>query len=140
MARICAIALCCLAMLIVAGSGNKRAAALSFVPVVHNHDLVFVIDSSGSMVINDAGQRRLVAAKQQMRVVIARNLSERQNFHIIFFADGEPQEMEGGGLVPATDDNKTRAVEFLDALPRTTTGKLQRHELARAPVVAEERV
>ena len=52
------------------------------------------------------------------------------------------QEVAGWCRERLAGYKRPRYVAFMtsDQLPRSTTGKLQRHELARAPVVAEERV
>jgi len=77
------------------------------------HHLVFVIDRSGSMEMGDSGGNLLKRVKFQMRATI-RQLKEVQDFHIIFFAAGEPQEMDTRALIPATQANKERAMDFLD--------------------------
>jgi len=79
------------------------------------HHLVFVIDRSGSMEVSESGGRLLNLVKGQMRQTI-RNLKEVQTFHIIFFASGEPVEMDSRALIPATDANKLRAMNFLDTV------------------------
>jgi len=76
------------------------------------HHVVFLIDRSGSMMIDNT----IGAVKQQMKVSI-RNLSEEQDFHIIFFSKkGETEELETRRLIPATEANKLKAAEFLDKI------------------------
>jgi len=79
------------------------------------HHLVFVIDRSGSMEINESGGNLLKVVKQQMRTTI-RGLNEVQSFHIIFFAAGEPIEMDARALVPANPANKDKAAKFLEEI------------------------
>jgi len=76
------------------------------------HHVVFLIDRSGSMELDYV----LRTVKLQMRVSI-RNLSEEQDFHIIFFGDkGAAKELETRRLIPATEANKLKASEFLDTI------------------------
>jgi len=77
------------------------------------HHLVFVIDRSGSMEIGESGGNLLKQVKFQMRATI-RQLKEVQDFHIIFFSAGEPQELDSRALIPATEANKNRAADFLE--------------------------
>ncbi len=71
--------------------------------------IVFVIDRSGSMV--DSFDR----LRQEMRKSIAM-LSDKQDFHVIMFAEGEPKESTSKRLVPANEDNKLRVGPWLDEI------------------------
>ena len=79
------------------------------------HHLVFVIDRSGSMEINESGGNLLKMVKRQLQITL-RQLKEVQDFHIIFFAAGEPLELESRRLIPATAANKERAMDFLEMI------------------------
>ncbi len=71
--------------------------------------VVYVIDRSGSMVdIFDAVRRQLAMS--------IGTLGEKQDFHVIFFADGPPKEMRTGRLVNGEEANKVRAVKFLESV------------------------
>ncbi len=71
------------------------------------HHIVYVVDHSGSMAdVFDMVRRELVLS--------VGNLIDRQDFHVIFFADGPPEEMPTARLVLADDQNKERAALFAD--------------------------
>ncbi len=70
------------------------------------HHIVYVVDRSGSMVdVFDLVRRELVTS-------ISR-LIPRQDFHVIFFADGPPKEMQAARLVRATEGSKETAARFI---------------------------
>lgn len=70
--------------------------------------VVYVIDRSGSMVtVFDY-------VRTQMLLSIG-DLTERQHFHIILFADNKTIEGPGKGLVRATAENKIAVVKFLES-------------------------
>ncbi len=69
--------------------------------------VVYLVDRSGSMTDSLA----IVKLELQMRIV---ELPETCLFHVIFFSSGPAVEMPARRLVPATERNKRRAVEFID--------------------------
>mgnify|MGYP006291907173 CR=1 FL=1 len=71
--------------------------------------VVYLVDRSGSMTDSLA----IVKLELQMRIV---ELPETCLFHVIFFSSGPPVEMPTRRLVPATERNKRRAVDFIDAV------------------------
>jgi hypothetical protein len=73
------------------------------------HHVVFVIDRSGSMAI-DASFNDV---KNEMAYSIMR-LHPVQTFHIILFDKGTTIEGPSNKLVPASEENKDMAAEFLD--------------------------
>jgi uncharacterized protein with von Willebrand factor type A (vWA) domain len=73
------------------------------------HHVMYVIDRSGSMLDTFDYVRR------EMLNSIAR-LKPVQDFHVIFFATGAPQENPPQQLVPATPDYTTAAAEFLQTI------------------------
>lgn len=70
------------------------------------HHIVFVVDASGSMYDS------LDYVKAEMAKSIGR-LTASQNFHIIFFVNGPPDELPAGRLVPVTPDNARAAAKYL---------------------------
>ncbi|MFB3890977.1 MAG: VWA domain-containing protein [Phycisphaerae bacterium] len=93
------------------------------------HHVVFVIDRSGSMLDT------FDYVRKEMLNSIAR-LKEVQDFHVIFFAAGTPQENPPRQLVPASDDYKNAAAEFLQGIrPEGQTNPLP--AIARAFEVLE---
>ncbi|MFB3892994.1 MAG: VWA domain-containing protein [Phycisphaerae bacterium] len=71
--------------------------------------IVFVIDRSGSML--DAFDY----VRKEMLNSISR-LKKDQDFHVIFYAAGIPQENPPQQLVLAIDDNKSAAADFLNTI------------------------
>lgn len=72
------------------------------------YHIVYVIDRSGSML------ETFDAIRTEMLSSIGR-LKPEQSFHVILLTDGIPQEMKARRLVPATQDNKLQAADFLSA-------------------------
>jgi ribosomal protein S27E len=73
------------------------------------YKVCYVIDRSGSLLdVFDYLRNEL---KQSIR-----NLVPQQQFHVIFFAGGRPEEMEPSKLVYATSANKARAFKYLDSI------------------------
>ncbi|MCI0461769.1 MAG: VWA domain-containing protein [Gemmataceae bacterium] len=72
-------------------------------------DVVFVLDRSGSM-----QGWKMVAARRALGRMID-TLTERDSFTVYAFDDHveTPPEFGGGGLAPASDRNRYRAIEFL---------------------------
>ncbi len=72
-------------------------------------DVVFVLDRSGSM-----SGWKMVAARRALGRMID-TLTERDQFTVYAFDDRmeAPPEFHGVGVVPATDRNRYRAIEFL---------------------------
>ena len=70
------------------------------------HHVVYVIDKSGSMIADFDNVR------QQMLISISK-LREVQDFHVILFADGPPDEYTPRKLVSANDLYKEKAAEWL---------------------------
>lgn len=78
------------------------------------YHVVYVIDRSGSMLETfDYVRRELLKSISNLKAV--------QDFHVIFFADNKPQEIQYGALVPATDEYKANAADFVDKI--TTEGQ-----------------
>lgn len=75
---------------------------------VLNKNLIFVIDSSGSM----RGQK-IIQAKEAVRFII-HHLDEQDRFSIVDFDDGV--ETFISELVPATAENREKAVSFVDEI------------------------
>ncbi|MCK6552687.1 VWA domain-containing protein, partial [Myxococcota bacterium] len=75
-------------------------------------DIVFVLDRSGSM----EGWKMVAARRAVARMVDT--LRDKDTFQVFAFDDSieTPKHLPGEGLVPATDRNRFRAVEFLAAL------------------------
>ncbi|MBN2582255.1 MAG: VWA domain-containing protein [Planctomycetes bacterium] len=81
----------------------------NFFPVPPQGDVVYIVDRSGSM--TDAIQ----VVKIHLKKAIG-HLRGGQQFHVIFYSSGQPQEMLSRGLVRATDANKQAAFEFIDGI------------------------
>jgi DNA-directed RNA polymerase subunit RPC12/RpoP len=80
------------------------------------HHVVFVIDRSGSML------ETIDAVKEALRRSIGR-LAPVQDFHVLFFVDVAPTENPPRRLVPAIEENKIEADEFLsDVVAQSTRG------------------
>lgn len=72
-------------------------------------EVIFVLDHSGSM----SGWKMVAARRAVARMVDT--LTERDRFNVIAFDDSmkSPTDFKGQELVPATDRNRFKAVEFL---------------------------
>lgn len=70
--------------------------------------IVFLIDRSGSMVETFDSVRMAMVGTIGF-------LSERQSFHVIFFASGKPLENHPKRMVNATDDRKVKVAAFLES-------------------------
>lgn len=70
------------------------------------YHIVYVLDRSGSMLDS------LDAVRLELIRSISR-LSPRQDFHVIWYNDGQPKENPPSRLVPASDDNKRESAAFL---------------------------
>jgi len=91
------------------GDGDGRGRGL-FDPVDGAcRKVVYVVDRSGSMTDS------IDYVKYELKRSIG-DLSEGQEFHVIFFASGPPVEMPARRLVSATEWNKARAFEFIDGV------------------------
>jgi len=84
------------------GGGRGRGGGLA-------KHVVYVIDRSGSMLAT------FDAVRNEMLTSIGQ-LSEKQNFHVIFFSDGPPQEPVDKRLVPATSEFKGKATDYLKGI------------------------
>ncbi len=73
------------------------------------HKLVYIVNRSGSM--TDA----LDIVKLELKRSIY-ELTDDQEFHVIFFSSGPPVEMPTRRLVNATDRNKQLGYEFIDPI------------------------
>jgi hypothetical protein len=69
--------------------------------------IVYVVDRSGSMLTT------FDSVKNEMLTSIGQLDGAKQDFHVILFAEGKPQEADAKRLVPATPEYKARATEFL---------------------------
>jgi Ca-activated chloride channel family protein len=95
--------------------GDEGTFLLTLVPpanLAHGQrprDVVFVLDRSGSM-----GGWKMVAARRAMARMVD-TLTERDRFAVYAFDNSieTPPEFGGQGLVPASNRNRYRAVEFL---------------------------
>jgi len=82
------------------------------------HHVVFVIDKSGSMAIGGVFDH----VRQQMLISISK-LREIQDFHVILFADGPPDEFQPRRLVPGSDMYKENVAKWLKTVQaHSTTG------------------
>ena len=89
--------------------------------------VVFVIDASASMAVAPPTWRKpaLEAAKGDLLLAIG-CLQEYQDFHVVALCNGRVVEAPGGGLVPASDDNKLAAAKFVHSLVGSGRGDLTR--------------
>jgi hypothetical protein len=71
--------------------------------------IVYVVDRSGSL--TDFMDYVKYALKSSIG-----DLSENDEFHVIFYSSGPPLEMPTRRLVPATERNKMMAFEFVDSI------------------------
>lgn len=71
--------------------------------------LVYVVDRSGSMTDS------IMYVKYELKRSI-RMLKPNQHFHVIFYSTGPAVEMPPRKLVPATENNKLAAYEFIDSI------------------------
>ena len=82
------------------------------------HHVVYVIDKSGSM----AAEGLFDNVRHQMLISISK-LSEIQDFHVILFSDGPPDENGPRKLVPGSDVYKENVAKWLATVrPHSTTG------------------
>jgi len=79
------------------------------VPINVGRKVVYVIDRSGSM--SDSIDHVKNALKKCLK-----DLTDKSQFHIIFYSSGPPVEMPTRRLVDATDRNKQLAFEFIDGV------------------------
>jgi hypothetical protein len=89
------------------GSGRGRFMQTEAISDEAPHKIVYVVDRSGSMTDS------LDFVKRELKRSIG-TLSEADEFHVIFYSSGPPQEMPTRRLVAATDSNKKLAFEFID--------------------------
>ena len=75
--------------------------------------ICYVVDCSGSMVM------ALEYVRSELRRAIER-LTPAQYFHVIFYAGGEPIELEPGRLIRASAPHRLRALEFVDRVELKT--------------------
>ena len=73
------------------------------------YKVCYVIDRSGSLL--DTFDYLRDELKRSIRA-----LAPKQQFHVVFFAAGRPEEMPQRKLIYATQKNKDAAFEFLDAI------------------------
>lgn len=88
--------------------GTPRGSFFGIHPGGNAHHIVYVVDRSGSMTTGGSFER--------MQAELLRSiggLSEKQDFHVIFFADEKPLENPPYQLVTATVANKREAARFL---------------------------
>jgi Ca-activated chloride channel homolog len=95
--------------------GDEATFALTVVPppahgVGRPRDLVFVLDRSGSM----EGWKMVAARRAAARIIDG--LTGRDRFAVLAFDDRIDEPAGLVGMVPATDRNRFRAVEFLATL------------------------
>lgn len=100
------------------GGGGKGSPPVIFVPTQAQR-IVFLVDSSGSMFTNfDYVREEMVRFIQELR--------PNQKFHVIFFADGRPNEFKVGGaarLLPAHPSVEKQAVRFIrDQIAQNNAG------------------
>ncbi len=88
------------------GGGELGPRAGLFDAVGNAHNVVYVIDASGSM-INSIDRVRM----EMLRRI--GELHEVQTFHVVFFNDKLKDELPGQRLLPATKSNKIKATKFL---------------------------
>jgi len=93
----------------VAGCSHARRPAFFGVPTDQPRRLVYVLDRSGSMTCS------LDFVKYELQLSI-RELRDDQQFQVLFMSSGPPFEMRPRGLVPATDNYKATACQFIDAI------------------------
>jgi len=73
------------------------------------YKICYVIDRSGSLL--DTFEYLRASLKKSIR-----DLVPQQQFHVIFFAAGKPQELPAGRLIYATQKNKEDACKYLDTV------------------------
>jgi hypothetical protein len=73
------------------------------------YKVCYVIDRSGSML--DAFDYLRDELKRSIRDLVA-----QQQFHVVFFSAGRPEELPPGKLVNATQANKEKAFKYLDTV------------------------
>lgn len=71
--------------------------------------IVYVVDRSGSMTDS------IMYVKYELRRSI-RMLKPNQRFYVVFYSTGPAVGMPSGKLVPATEQNKLAAYEFIDSI------------------------
>ena len=113
MSLFCRWAGCFLAGVLMAGSAGCVSPGGQAGPPVgvfgcrdHAHHVVYVSDRSGSM----------ACTFDEVRFELFQSISRlkgEQDFTVLMLASTAPREGPGKGLVPATDQNKARAVKFL---------------------------
>ena len=87
---------------------------------------MFVVDRSGSMTDS------IDYVKYGLKSAIG-ELTEEDEFHVIFYSSGPPVEMPSRRLVPAKENNKKLAFEFIDGIiPKGETDPSKAIELAFA--------
>ena len=93
-----------------AGLGAGADKGMSFMGVQtaggNIHHIVWVIDRSGSMMDS------FEMVKRETATTIGQLVPE-QDFHVILFSDGPPEEISSKRLMPATEKAKLEAVKFL---------------------------
>jgi len=103
-----------LSMLNWEGEEENYFMLLASPPYVHrkekiiNKNLIFVLDSSGSM-----SGKKMEQAKEAVQFVI-NHLEKGDNFAIVDFDDGV--DMFSRRIVPANSENKEKALDFVDAI------------------------
>ncbi|MEM9444553.1 MAG: VWA domain-containing protein [Verrucomicrobiota bacterium] len=78
---------------------------------IHAQKVVFVIDSSGSMLEKTGPRSRLTLAYQGIKDAVS-GLKPEQHFNVVLFADHNA--LFNNSLVPATFQNKAKAYAFLN--------------------------
>ena len=96
------------------GTGNAPGLGVGFLGMGGNaHRIVFLVDASGSLISD------LPFVVKELKKSIEK-LSEEQTFQVIFYRGNEAAGQSiiriplGNGLIPATADNKRRAIQWLD--------------------------
>ncbi len=86
------------------------------------HHVIFCIDVSGSMGIAEGNAGPSIdLVKEKMLTCIA-HLHEVQDFDMVFFHSGKPQEWTPHRLMPATTENKRDAAAYIDKITASDGG------------------
>ena len=93
----------------ISASGGEGPKATFYGSGGNAYKICYVIDRSGSLL--DVFDYLRDELKRSIR-----GLVPQQQFHVIFFSGGKPEEMPPGKLVYATEANKEKAFKYLDAI------------------------
>lgn len=92
-----------------AGGGGDGPRAAFYGSGGNAYKVCYVIDRSGSML--DTFDYLRDELKRSIRELVP-----QQQFHVVFFSAGKPEELPPGKLVYATPANKEKAYKYLDAV------------------------